>query len=91
MWRLLRNRRLADFKFRRQVPFEGYILDFACFDIKLVVEVDGSQHADAARDLRRDTALQQAGFVVLRYWNNDVLRQPQSVLEDVFTRASQRR
>lgn len=91
MWRLLRNRRLAAFKFRRQVPFEKYILDFVCFDVKVVVEVDGSQHAESRRDLKRDAALQEAGFVVLRYWNNDVLQRSSSVLEDLFVRASRRR
>ncbi len=50
MWRLLRHRRLAGFKFRRQVPFHNYILDFACFDKKTVVEVEGGQHLESNRD-----------------------------------------
>jgi very-short-patch-repair endonuclease len=50
MWRLLRNRRLDLFKFRRQVPFQGYILDFVCFEKRFVVEIDGSQHASTERD-----------------------------------------
>ena len=90
MWRLLRNRRLAAFKFRRQAPFDRYILDFACFDSKIVVEVDGGQHADSDRDFKRDAALREAGFLVLRYWNNDVLQRWESVLEDIFVRASRR-
>jgi very-short-patch-repair endonuclease len=85
IWRLLRGRRLADFKFRRQTPVEGYILDFVCFERKLVIEIDGSQHLDAPRDKARDAVLAREGFRVLRYWNNDVLQQPNAVLEDIFT------
>jgi very-short-patch-repair endonuclease len=84
MWRLLRNRRLADLKFRRHVPIEGYIVDFVCFDPKIVVEIDGSQHFSSQKDGRRDSILAREGFRVLRYWNNDVLQRPTSVLEDLF-------
>jgi len=84
MWRLLRDRRLADFKFRRQVPFRRYVLDFVCFDRRLVVEIDGSQHATSAYDEVRTAELAKEGFRVLRYWNNDVLQRRQSVLEDIF-------
>ncbi len=84
MWRLLRGRRLAGFKFRRQAPFQNYILDFVCFDRKTVIEIDGSQHFESARDRRRDAALAAEGFRVLRYWNHDVLQQPASILEYIF-------
>jgi very-short-patch-repair endonuclease len=84
MWRLLRHRRLADFEFRRQVPFHNFILDFVCFDSKIVVEIDGSQHFESKRDRQRDAALADQGFRVLRYWNNEVLQHPTSVLEDIF-------
>ncbi len=84
MWRLLRHRRLAGLKFRRQVPFQNFILDFVCFDSKVIVEIDGSQHFVSKRDERRDTFLANQGFHVLRYWNNDVLQRPASVLEDIF-------
>ncbi len=83
MWRLLRNRRLTSFKFRRQVPFQQYILDFVCFEQKIVVEIDGSQHADSERDKKRDATLADHGFTVVRYWNNDVLQRPNAVLEDL--------
>ena len=86
MWQLLRNRRLAAFKFRRQVPFQKYVLDFVCFDGKIIVEVDGSQHFESQRDKQRTAELVSAGFRVVRYWNNDVLQQPKSVLEDLFMR-----
>ena len=84
MWRLLRHRHLAGFKFRRQVPIQGYILDFICFDRKTVIEIDGSQHFESRGDQARDAALADKGFRVLRYWNNDVLQRPASVLEDIF-------
>jgi very-short-patch-repair endonuclease len=86
MWRLLRDRRLAAHKFRRQVPFQNYILDFVCFEQRAVVELDGSQHAESKRDKVRDEVLANEGFRVLRYWNNDVLQRRSSVLEGLFTK-----
>ena len=86
MWRLLRDRRLSEFKFRRQVPVEGFILDFVCFEKRLVVEIDGSQHANSATDRRRDRILIANGFNIARYWNNDVLQDPTAVLEDLFAK-----
>jgi very-short-patch-repair endonuclease len=86
MWRLLRHRQLAHFKFRRQVPFQNYILDFVCFEKRLVIEVDGSQHGARERDQRRDAAIAAQGFRTLRYWNNDVLQNPSSVLEDIIAK-----
>jgi very-short-patch-repair endonuclease len=83
-WRLLRHRRLVGFKFRRQVPLEGFILDFVCFDREIVIEVDGSQHFSSQRDQTRDSKLDREGFRVLGYWNNDVLQRPTTVLEDIF-------
>ena len=90
MWRLLRDRRLSKFKFRRQVPFRNHILDFACFDRRFVVEIDGSQHADSGRDAARDAALMAEGFRIARYWNNDVLQRPTSVLEDILSKLAER-
>jgi very-short-patch-repair endonuclease len=74
MWRLLRNRRLALFKFRRQVPFQAFILDFVCFERRIIIEIDGSQHASSERDLAREAVLMAEGFAIARYWNNDVLQ-----------------
>jgi very-short-patch-repair endonuclease len=90
MWKLLRDRRLSQFKFRRQVPFQNFILDFVCFDRRLVIEVDGSQHESLERDARRDAVLLAEGFQVARYWNNDVLQQPAAVLEDILAKLSTR-
>lgn len=85
LWRHLRGRQLADFKFRRQHPYCDYILDFVCLERKLVVELDGSQHLDnAAYDAKRDAYLEQAGFVVLRFWDNQVLQETESVLAAIW-------
>ncbi|MCK1709835.1 MULTISPECIES: DUF559 domain-containing protein [unclassified Bradyrhizobium] len=85
MWRLLRERRLSAYKFRRQVPFKNYILDFVCFEKRLVIEIDGSQHAESQRDAARATALASEGFQTARYWNN-VLQQPMAVQEDILAK-----
>ena len=86
MWRLLRDRRLAPFKFRRQVPFQNFILDFVCFEKRIVIEIDGSQHASSRRDTGREVVLMAEGFRIVRYWNNDVLQQPNAVLEDIIAK-----
>jgi very-short-patch-repair endonuclease len=80
LWQRLRGEQLG-VKFRRQHPFEGYILDFVCLECRLVIEVDGSQHADAAaRDAVRTDVLERAGFRVVRFWNNEVLAQTDAVV-----------
>jgi very-short-patch-repair endonuclease len=83
MWRLLQDRRLSAYKFRRQVPFKSYILDFVCFEKRMVIEIDGSQHADLETDSLRAAMLATEGFETARYWNNDVLQQRVAVLEDI--------
>jgi very-short-patch-repair endonuclease len=77
LWQLLRAHRLGGFKFRRQVPIEGYIVDFVCFEARLIVEADGGQHADSAADIARDQRLAALGFRILRVWNRDVLTNPE--------------
>jgi very-short-patch-repair endonuclease len=86
LWLLLRDRRLAGFKFRRQVPIGPYIADFVSFSERVIVEVDGGQHADSARDARRDRWLTEEEFKVVRYWNHDVLQNPEGVLTDLLSR-----
>lgn len=76
----LRDRRFANFKFRRQVPIGPYVADFVCFERRVVIEVDGGQHAGSARDERRDSWLSANNFLVLRFWNNDVLSNIDGVL-----------
>src|SRR5260370_39802729 len=84
LWIHLRRRQMAGFKFRRQHQIGLYICDFASLDGKLVVELDGSQHAaQLAYDSRRDHFLRSAGFCVLRFWNNDVLAHTDDVVETI--------
>jgi len=83
LWRLLRSRRLATMKFRRQVPIGPWIVDFVSFEQRLIVEADGSQHAESEDDKRRDCDLSERGFRVLRFWNNDVLMRSESVMEAI--------
>ena len=73
LWGAVRNRRLDGLKVRRQVPVGPYIADFVCMESKLVVELDGSQHAENRRDVLRDAELEARGFRVLRFWNDDVM------------------
>lgn len=74
LWRILRNRSLVGIKFRRQVPIGNYIADFCCLDRRLIVEVDGGQHAELeVADAWRSRFLKQEGFRVLRFWNDQVL------------------
>ena len=84
LWRLLRDRRLAMTKWRRQVPLGRYIVDFVCFEHRLVLECDGSQHAGSLRDGVQDAWLGSQGFRVLRFWNDEVLKQRESVLATVL-------
>jgi len=85
LWRHLRNRQLQGCKFRRQHPYGGFILDFACLERQLVIELDGGQHADhAAYDRERSRRLEQAGFVVLRFWNNEVFENVEGVVEVIL-------
>ncbi|MFZ1640105.1 MAG: DUF559 domain-containing protein, partial [Candidatus Contendobacter sp.] len=87
LWRLLRGRQIANAKFRRQHSFPPYILDFYCHELKLAVELDGGQHNEEVgrrRDARRDEYLAGHGIRVLRFWNNDVLRETEAVLEAIY-------
>jgi very-short-patch-repair endonuclease len=80
LWFALRDRRFAGFKFRRQVPIGRYIADFICFDARVVIEVDGGQHAESTADRVRDQWFAANGFRVLRFWNNEVLGNLEGVL-----------
>ena len=84
LWQVLRARRLSEWKFRRQVRIEPYIVDFVCFERRLIVEADGSQHAESVADERRDKFLTEQGFRVLRFWNNDILRNREGVLTAIL-------
>ena len=85
LWRLLRGRNISGLRFRRQHPFGDYILDFVCLENRLVIEVDGGQHGQQAMyDGDRTQKLQAAGFRVLRFWNNEVLKEMESVKEKIW-------
>jgi very-short-patch-repair endonuclease len=87
LWHHLRNRQLEGVKFRRQQPIEGYIVDFVSFEQRIVIELDGGQHADAQTDDRqRDACLTMNGFTVLRFWNNEVFENLEGVLEVIRQR-----
>jgi very-short-patch-repair endonuclease len=90
LWHHLRRRQLRGCKFRRQHPFETFILDFVCLELGLVVELDGSQHLDSQRDSRRDQFLAEAGFTVMRFWNDSVLRDTEQVLEAIVNALDRR-
>ena len=85
LWQRLRLRQMDGCKFRRQHPFGNYILDFVCLEKMLVVELDGSQHAESAvTDAERTAFLERAGFLVLRFWNNQVFEEMDGVLEVIW-------
>jgi very-short-patch-repair endonuclease len=84
LWLVLRDRRLAGYKFRRQRPIGPYVADFVSIRHRLIVEVDGSHHADSRADERRTAWLQRQGWQVIRIWNNDVSRNADAVAEHLL-------
>lgn len=88
LWAVLRDRRLAGYRFRRQHPIGNFIVDFACTKHHLVVEADGGQHAESEADKRRTALLEAAGWRVIRFWNNEVLTNTDGVVH-VILRALQ--
>lgn len=85
LWQQLRQRQIHGLKFRRQHPCGKFILDFACLEIKLAIEVDGGQHTEAALyDEQRSQWLKQQGWVVLRFWNNQVLGELDEVMAVIY-------
>lgn len=84
LWQHVRMRQLNGLKFRRQHPCGNYILDFACIEIKLAIELDGSQHQQQIDyDKNRTEWLKSEGWNLLRFWNNEVLQNSESVLEAI--------
>lgn len=87
MWQILRNKQFMNLKFRRQHVIKPYIVDLYCYEIGLVIELDGSQHGldDAIEyDVERTKFLEALGLKVVRYWNHDVLGQTDVMLEDLW-------
>ncbi|MDX8513627.1 endonuclease domain-containing protein [Mesorhizobium captivum] len=90
LWNEVRAHRLMGLSFRRQMPIAGYIVDFACPDKKLIVEIDGSQHAHAevsASDATRTQQLEALGWTILRFWNDDVIRDIDNVYQHIVIAA----
>jgi very-short-patch-repair endonuclease len=90
LWSALRGRRLQNYKFRRQHPPGPFVVDFACIEHRVAIEADGGQHAGNAADARRTAWLEQQGWRVLRFWNNDVLTNVDGVQEAILRALSQR-
>ena len=85
LWYNLRAHRFHHYKFRRQVPIGKYIVDFVCFSADLIIEVDGGQHMEnKSYDDERTYFLQQKGFRVIRFWNNEVLKNMDDVLRKIL-------
>ena len=84
LWAHLRNRHLGGYRFVRRYPIGPYFADFVCRESRLVVELDGGQHSDSNRDVIRDRWINNAGYSVLRYWNNDVTRNLSGVIETLL-------
>jgi very-short-patch-repair endonuclease len=91
LWQHLRGRRLGGLKFRRQVPLNGYILDFVCFEAALIIELDGSQHLGSEADARRDLLLRERGLMTLRFENDDVSDDIDAVCARILEVAQRRR
>lgn len=85
LWYLLRAKRFGGYKFRRQMPVGPYIVDFACYRGRLVIELDGGQHAEGVmNDCRRTTYLAARGWRVLRFWNNEFRMNEEAVLMSIL-------
>ena len=85
LWNRIRNRQIDGHKFVRQMPIDNYICDFVCREWLLIMEVDGGQHNESAADAIRDRRLNEEGYKVLRFWNNDVLGNLEGVLITIQT------
>lgn len=84
LWQHLRARQVERIKFRRQQPIDGYIVDFVSFETRLIIELDGGQHAmNHQKDIKRDRCLTRNGFTVLRFWNHQILGNLNGVLETI--------
>ena len=85
LWQRLRNRQILNCKFRRQFPIAPYIVDFCCLDLKLIIELDGSQHFEQSQyDSERNSYLAKRGFKVIRFWNNEVMENIEGVLTKIY-------
>jgi len=91
LWTFIKNRRLGDFKFRRQHPIGSFFLDFYCPEIKLCIELDGDQHGfdhARAKDDKRTSYLESHGICVIRFWNDEVYKNINGVLDSILEQAT---
>jgi len=92
MWTILRDRRLRDLKFRRQFPIGPFIADFCCWEIRLVIELDGEVHAEQTeRDRERDAFIRGSGFTVMRFPNDRMFEDVAGVIEEILAFARKKR
>ncbi len=87
MWRHLKSKQLEGLKFRRQQPIGNFIVDFVCFEKRIIIELDGGQHTNITeekKDKSRDKWFKEQGFKVLRFWNNDVFMNINGILEVII-------
>lgn len=84
LWYHLRSKRFSNYKFRRQFPIDKYVVDFICLTKRLIVEADGGQHNQSADDAERDKYLSGQNFRILRFWNNDINQNLESVLQKIY-------
>jgi very-short-patch-repair endonuclease len=91
LWQKLKRRQIATLKFRRQQPIGAFIVDFVCLERRVIVEVDGGQHAEQIPyDEQRTRWLEAQGYLVLRFWNNDVLANTEAVAQAILDAVEQR-
>jgi very-short-patch-repair endonuclease len=90
LWSILKNRQLNGAKFTRQLPIGPYFADFACREERLVIELDGSHHADSEYDRRRDAFMVEEGWSVLRLWNIDALNEQDAVANTIIAALDRR-
>jgi ElaA protein len=90
VWQMLRSRQIGDHRFRRQVPFGRYIADFVCHEARLIVEIDDGQHDQAAAAMERRRFLEDQGYHVLRFWNNDVLENREGIWTSIAAELERR-
>ncbi len=83
LWSRLRNRQIENAKFRFQAPFDNYVADFLCHSASLIIELDGSQHADSPQDKIRDAVMEIGGYRVIRFWNSEIFDNLEGVLEEI--------
>ena len=90
LWRKLRARQLEGIKFSRQQPIGNFIVDFVSFEKRIIIELDGGQHAETIeKDMKRDTFFKKNGYKVLRFWNNYVIKNTDEVLEFIMKSCSE--